>query len=235
MRVSVDLRVQPRTNPAGRAGSVRASAVAVIVDVLRSTTTLTVALDHGAARVVPVATPAEGFALRTRAPNALLCGERVGRRIEGFDLGNSPYEYEAARVEGRDLIFASTNGSRALLAAASARARILAAFVNLAAVVERLGGEREVAILCAGTSGEFALEDAACAGLLVRRLCARGARPANAAAALAGTLAPEDAGEVRSIVHGCSHGRYLRSLGPEFVRDVERCAQLDTLGRAFAV
>ena len=95
--------------------------VALIVDVLRATTTLTVALRHGAAGVIPAATPEEGVALGRQHPGALLCGEREGRILPGYDLGNSPFEYTAERVAGRTLVFASTNGSQALLLARGAR------------------------------------------------------------------------------------------------------------------
>lgn len=206
-----------------------------MIDVLRATTTLTVALGHGAARVVAVATPEQAFARRAAIPHALLCGEREGRRIEGFDLGNSPFEYPVTAVEGRTLVFASTNGSLALLASRAARRRLLAAFVNLHAVVERLHGERRVVIVCSGKLGRFALEDAACAGLLLDRLAARGAAVEGAAARLARRLAPRDAPEARALVEGASQGRFLRSLGPEFARDVEFCADLDTVDRAFEI
>ncbi len=176
----------------------------------------------------------EGFALRDRNPGSLLCGEREGRIVEGFDLGNSPFEYTRERVAGRTLVFASTNGSQALRLAAGAR-RVLAAFVNLAAVVERVKSERELVIVCAGKEGRFALEDAACAGLLVRRLRGHGGRPEGANASLVERIAPSNADEVRTLVEGAAHALYLRSLGPEFVRDVAFCAQLDTIDRAFEV
>ena len=205
----------------------------MVIDVLRATTTLTVALGHGARRVHPVATPEAARAAREALPGALLCGEREGLRIEGFDLGNSPFEYPVTRVAGRTLIFASTNGSLAMLAAAACRRRTLAAFVNLGAVVERLAGERAVVIVCAGKLGRFALEDAACAGLLCERLARTGAAFEGPEAKLARSLAPRDAAETRSLVQGSSHGRYLRSLGPEFARDVEFAGALDALDQAF--
>jgi len=217
------------------AAGIGSGACAVVIDVLRATSTLMVALAHGATRIIPVATPEEALALRARTPDALLCGEREGLRIAGFDLGNSPDEYGPAVVVGRPLIFASTNGSIALLAAARARRRILAAFVNLQAAADRLTGAVEVAIVAAGKLGRFAIEDAACAGLLCRRLRERGARLDGAAAALAGAIAPGDASEVRALVQGCAHGRYLRSMGPQFARDVELCAGLDTMDQAFEV
>jgi len=208
---------------------------AVVVDVLRATSTLTAALANGAARVIEAATVDEGFAVRDRNPGSLLCGERDGRIVAGFDLGNSPFEYPRERVAGRTLVFASTNGSQALRLAAGAKRRVLAAFVNLAAVAERVRGAREIAIVCAGKLGRFALEDAACAGLLVRRLRAHGGEPHGAAAALAERIAPSDPGSVRALVEGAAHALYLRSLGAEFARDVAFCARLDAIDQAFEV
>jgi len=205
----------------------------VVVDVLRATTTLTAALAHGAGRVREAITVDEARAMKSIEPDALLCGEREGLKLPGFDLGNSPFEYEPSLVRGRTLIFASTNGSLALRAAQAARRRVLAAFVNLAAVADRLAGEPKVAIVCAGKLGAFALEDAACAGLLCRRLEQRGARCEDAGARLAAALAPADTIETRSLVEGTVHARYLRSLGPVFARDVARCAELDTIDQAF--
>ena len=206
---------------------------AVIVDVLRATTTLTVAFAHGARGVVPTATPAEALALRAVRPGVLACGERDGRIVPGFDLGNSPFEYTAERVQGRTLAFASTNGSQAMLAAARARRRVLAAFVNAAATVEAVRHEPEVTIVCAGKLGDFSLEDAACAGLLLERLAGHGGVPDGPAARLARALAPADAAAVRALVESAAQARHLVSLGPAYARDLEPCAGLDTIARAF--
>lgn len=226
-------RVSVRLTPGDVA--VPARATAVVVDVLRASTVLTVARAHGAARVVAAATPEEARARRAGLPGALLCGERDGRRLPGFDLGNSPFEYDRATVAGRVLVFASTNGSPALRAAAHARRIVAGAFVNAEAAAAAVAADEEVVVVCAGRLGGFALEDAACAGRLVARLAARGARAAGAAAALALALAPRDAAATRALVQGSAHGRYLRSLGPDYARDVEFCAGLDTLAAAFEV
>jgi 2-phosphosulfolactate phosphatase len=227
----VPARVSVLLTPGG--GSLPHGATAVVVDVLRATSVLTVARSNGARRVLPAGTPEEALALRARHPGALLCGERDGRRIDGFDLGNSPFEYGAETVAGRTLVFASTNGSQALLAARRARRRVLGAFVNASAVLEEVAGDEEVTVVCSGKLGGYALEDAALAGWLVERLAARGARVRGAAAGFARRTAPCDAAEVRALVQGAAHGRYLRSLGPEFARDVEFCAGLDTISQAF--
>ena len=211
-----------------------ADASALVIDVLRATTTLTYALRNGCARVIPVATPEEGLERAAHFAGAVLGGERDGKVIPGYHLGNSPLEYTAERVAGRTLVFASTNGSRALIAA-SGRRRVLAAFVNLSAAVNRVRDARDVLIVCSGKLGRFSLEDAACAGAIAVRLRALGARPLGAEARLVETLAPRDAADAQAIVQGSSHGRYLRRLGPEFARDVEACAQVDVIGEAFEV
>jgi 2-phosphosulfolactate phosphatase len=206
---------------------------AVVIDVLRATTTLTMALANGARAVIPIRTPAEALALCDRHPDTLACGERDGRIVPGFDLGNSPFEYPRERVAGKTLAFASTNGSLALLAARRARRRIPAAFINARAVVERIRGEREVAIVCAGRLGGFSLEDAACAGLLITRLAAYGAIEADSAARFVRSLAPADPAEARALVEGAAHARDLGAMGEAYRRDLEFCATLDVVDQAF--
>jgi phosphosulfolactate phosphohydrolase-like enzyme len=100
-------------------------------------------------------------------------------------------------------------------------------------VLDRVAANGPVLIACAGQEGRFALEDAAFAGWLCERLAQRGAALAGPEARLARTLAPRDAGEVRAVVEGSSHGRALRRLGADFARDVAFCAGLDSIGEAF--
>jgi len=105
-----------------------AGRVAVVVDVLRATSTIVTAMAAGAAEVRPVASPVEAGACLARLSAArgsreglILGGERFGLRIEGFDLGNSPLEYTPAAVGGRTIFFATTNGTRTLRRAAGRR------------------------------------------------------------------------------------------------------------------
>ncbi len=216
----------------GAPGSLPPHACAVAIDVLRATTTLAVARRNGAACVTPFASPAEALAFRDAQPGSLACGEREGRIVPGFDLGNSPSEFTRERVAGRTLAFASTNGSRALLAGSRCRRRLLGSFAALSAVTDALAGEPDVRIVCAGKLGSFALEDAACAGAIAARLAARGAALVNDEARFACTPAPADAAETRAVVIGCDHGRWLASLGEAFAADVEQCATLDALDAA---
>ena len=215
--------------------SIGPGTVAVVIDVLRATTTLTVARAHGALAVIPAGTIAEARAFAAARPGALLCGERDGRLVAGFDLGNSPFEYTRTRVAGKTLVFASTNGSQALRLAAGAKHVWIGAFVNATAVLERVAGETDVVLIASGKLGEPAGEDLACAGWLVRALRACGYAPGNAAAELAEAKAPRDAGEVRELVEHCAHASMLEEIGPAFVRDVEYCATLDAIDGAWAI
>lgn len=149
-----------------------AGGIAVVIDVLRASTTMITALAHGAARVVPVADVDEARRLATEAgPAALLGGERSGVRIAGFDLGNSPLEYDASRVADRTIVITTTNGTAALAAASGAREILIGAIVNrtaVAAAVRRLAGAGErVHLVCAGTDGCVSAEDVLAAGAIL--------------------------------------------------------------------
>lgn len=142
--------------------------VAVVIDVLRATSVMASALAAGAARIVTCREVAEASELAARwHPNALLCGERGCRPIEGFDLGNSPAEYVSSRVRDKTLVLTTTNGTRAIEAAAGAEQLVTASFLNLSAVVESLAGARSVQLICAGTEGEITAEDVLLAGAII--------------------------------------------------------------------
>ena len=225
-------RDEPAPDPLGRPGE---DALAVVIDVLRATSTLAVALEHGAAAVIAAATVEEARALAAARPGALLCGEREGRVIPGFDLGNSPLEYSRERVAGKTLVFASTNGSQALRFAARAKARVPGAFLNAGAAIERAARADAVWLIASGKLGTPAIEDVACAGWMARALLGRGFAPADSATRFAISIAPEEAAGVRALVEGCSHAAVLAALGPEFARDIEYCATLDARRGAFEI
>ena len=143
---------------------------AVVIDVLRASTTIITALAQGAAAIYPCVTIDEGLTLRQRIPDSLAGGERGGLPIPGFDFGNSPGDYTAEQVAGRDLIFTTTNGTRALNAVATASWVGIGAFVNVSALVTRLIEFESILLVCAGTDGRVTREDVLFAGCLVRAL-----------------------------------------------------------------
>jgi 2-phosphosulfolactate phosphatase len=147
-----------------------AAPVGIVVDVLRASSTIAQALASGYRRVLCAAEIEEARALRAAIPDSILGGERSAIRVEGFDAGASPREFLEPRAE--TLILSTTNGTQAILAAASRCDEVLlGSLLNLEAVVERARAPgQDVAILCAGFKGSFALDDAYCAGRIVALL-----------------------------------------------------------------
>jgi 2-phosphosulfolactate phosphatase len=146
------------------------AAVGIVVDVLRATSTMAQALAAGYERVLCAAEIEEARALRAELDDAVVGGERNAVRIEGFDVGASPREFLEPRA--RTLILSTTNGTRTILAAAARCDEVLlGSLLNLSAVA-RAARERgeDVAVLCAGFQGAFALDDAYCAGRIVQLL-----------------------------------------------------------------
>lgn len=142
----------------------------VVIDVLRATTSIVHALAAGAASVAVCETVEEARNLAAGLSGAVLGGERQGVRIEGFDLGNSPLEFNASVVRGKTVIFTTTNGTRALRKAQLAGRLLIGAFVNLSAVCHAVAGADSLALLCAGTNGEVTREDVLLAGAIVVEL-----------------------------------------------------------------
>ncbi len=172
-------------------GEVRPADIALVVDVLRASSTIVAALAAGFERVLCVA-DVEG-ARRLKGQGRQLAGERECKPIEGFDYGNSPGAIPDAPVP--ELVLSTTNGTPAVLAAAEATGEVLiASLLNFDAVVGAVPDGADVSIVCSGTAGRFALEDAYVAGLLVGRLGGRRTDAATAAVQLAGSYAqPYDA------------------------------------------
>jgi 2-phosphosulfolactate phosphatase len=203
----------------------------VVVDVLRSSSTIVTALAAGAREVIPVLTPAEAGKLAGRSERgiSLLCGEREGRKIDGFDLGNSPFEYTAQKVGGRILIFASTNGAPAILRARVAERVYVGGFNNFSAVVKRVMDDRNpVVIICAGKLEQFAIEDFVCGGKFVHAIESRakaGTELSDGARA-ASLLHRHFDGSIPLLLKTSAHGRFLAGLGCD--EDIEYCARVDT-------
>ena len=223
------MRVDVVELPGRLGGEDRSAHLFVVVDVLRLCSTMVTAFANGCEAVIPVAEPAEAFALREQRPGVLLAGERGGHMIGGFDLGNSPFEMTREAVGGRTLVKCSTNGTKAIVASGVGAETIVACFLNATAAARCAHGSgRDVTILCSGKLGAPALEDLVCAGLLVEKLCGFGdpsvlglgdrAEEARAAFAAHGD-------DLEGMVAQCEHGRYLARIG--MGRDVPRCAQVD--------
>jgi 2-phosphosulfolactate phosphatase len=156
-----------------------AGGTVVVIDVLRASTTIIYALEAGAVEVIPCLEVEEALKISAGLPRSqvVLGGERGGLRIEGFDLGNSPLEFDPASVGGKTLVFTTTNGTRAMNQCRLAERVLIGAFVNAAAVVEQLAESPPIHLVCAGSGGDITRDDVLFAGLLVDRLQRRSATP----------------------------------------------------------
>jgi len=165
------------------------AAVAVVVDVLRATSTIPQALAAGYRRVLCCAEIEEARRLRGEIEGSLVGGERDAVRIDGFDVGASPREFLEPRAD--TLILSTTNGTRTVLRAAErCQVVLLGSLLNLGAVAEEVRGRGEdVVVVCAGFKGAFALDDAYCAGRIVALLGAERSDAAIAAELVAGSFA----------------------------------------------
>ena len=138
-------------------------ATAVVFDVFMATTTLLTILENGARSVYPVASLEEADEVGEKLDTAsvLRGGEQDAARIEGYDHGPFPEEYSPEVVGGKDVIFVTTNGTRAIADAAPADTVLLGTLRNARAVANHLeaSGAGSIYLICAGAGGRFNVED----------------------------------------------------------------------------
>jgi 2-phosphosulfolactate phosphatase len=210
-----------------RPGELRGG-VAVVIDVLRATTTIIHALAAGCEAVLPCLEVEEAKARADgmRAGRVLLAGERGGKPLPGFDLGNSPGEFTPKICRGTTLVLTTTNGTKALLRAAEADRVLIAGFVNYSAVCEQLRLDaRPVHMICAGTEGEITLEDALLAGAFVDFLCESGEVRINDAARLAWDCFENHGKILDGALEISRGGEILKQLG--YDDDIRDAAKVD--------
>ena len=200
----------------------------VVIDVLRATTTVVEALANGARGIYPTTSTEEAVKLAHSLgrEDTLLCGERKGEKVEGFDLGNSPREFAREAVEGKRLVMSTTNGTRAFVIGQDGARLLACAFTNLSAVARAVAADAALVVICAGRADQFCLDDALCAGHLIAKVLEGqdgehelndGAR---AAKALAGARKP-----TKRFLQETDAGRALIEIG--LGEDLDLCADVD--------
>jgi 2-phosphosulfolactate phosphatase len=199
---------------------------ALVIDVLRATTSIATACAHGCECIIPVKTVEEAVQLKTRYPDVLLAGERKGCLIPGFNLGNSPREYTTEQVSGKTIVMTTTNGTLALSKAAAMQTVYTCAFVNVESITRTVYNAKEnLVIICAGSEGRFSLEDVLCAGLVAERLSPTAKLSDTALAAQA--MYRDFSTDLLRRVTESSHAQYLNNIG--FGQDIALCLEQDTL------
>jgi 2-phosphosulfolactate phosphatase len=210
-----------------------ANRVVVVIDVLRASTTIAVALANGARTVIPlessdaVVTRAKSF----ERADVRMAGERKMLPIPGFDFGNSPLEFTREAIEGKTVLMTTSNGTHAITASQGARDVIIGSYVNFSAVATvlrtALRGNTDIAIVCAGREHQFALEDAGCAGRYVYHVTRRMSNvDMNDAAQACVLLDRKYADNVLKLFDASEHGRALRAAG--LGDDLAACAEIDS-------
>ena len=141
----------------------------VVVDILRATSCMVTAFAHGVESITPFADLSACRAMKING--YITSGERDGKKIDGFDKGNSPFEYMGADVKGKKIAFTTTNGTQAIEKAKGAKKIVIGSFLNLSSIVKYLlFGENSVLIVCAGWKGKVNLEDTLFAGAVMAKL-----------------------------------------------------------------
>ncbi|MGB9813799.1 MAG: 2-phosphosulfolactate phosphatase [Thermovenabulum sp.] len=148
--------------------------IAIIIDVLRATSTITTALNNGAKMVIPAISVEEAFYTAKKLKgDVVLGGERNMVKIPGFNFGNSPLEYKKEFIAGKTVILTTSNGTKAIKASQSAEHILIGCFLNASAVAKKVveivftTKIYFISFVCAGTLGEFSLDDGVCAGCII--------------------------------------------------------------------
>jgi len=209
---------------------------AVVIDVLRATTTIATVLAAGAEAVQAFSdldqlmTVSENWEITRR----LRAGERGGAKVEGCDLGNSPLECTHELVQGKRFFLSTTNGTRALQRVEKAPIVLTAAFVNDRAVINYLREQQPetVWLVGSGWQGSYSLEDTACAGAIADGVLKTVSRDNLAALGndeVIGAIAlySQWQGNLLELFHFSSHGQRLLRLERE--DDLIYCAKRDCL------
>ena len=208
---------------------------AVVIDVLRATTTISWALNNGAESIQVFSDLAllKKAAMNWDSDKRLMLGERGGEKIDGFDLGNSPIKVTRELVFGKRLFMSTTNGTRAFQKVKDKKYLFSMALTNRQAVAERIIslGESNILILGSGWEGTYSLEDSLAAGALASYLIEQKHSlvnimndELNSALAL-WNFWKED---ILKCLKTATHGKRLTSIG-DYEDDFKCCAQLDCL------
>lgn len=202
----------------------------VVFDVLRATTSITAALAASVSEIrVFKDTPSAAEAGRSFGKAALLCGEITCLRPPGFDLGNSPGDFKRELHADRIAFLSTTNGTKAIIAAREAATVLIGALVNATAIAQELISiGRNVTLLCAGTQGNYSMEDVIGAGAVIDALLVKeAATPMGDAARMAHRLFQSARSNLRESLSDTTSGGNLRAAYLE--TDIEFCARLDSI------
>ena len=202
---------------------------AIVIDALRASATMITAIQNGCARILPVENTEDAMDMyKFTEGEKLLCGESKAKKVTGFDLGNSPLEYVREMVEGKIMIYCTTNGTRAVRSTFEASKIFIGSFINAAAVAQKAVLEdRDILLACAGTNHCFSMEDTLAAGCILDEI-----------SKLTQDIQTDDLGSLALRIYrmyranlqepmqGIRHYENLKALG--FEKDIEYCFTINS-------
>lgn len=193
----------------------------VAIDVLRATTAICAAFEHGAEAFIPVSTVEEARDYKSRG--FLAGAERNGKVVEGFDFGNSPFSYMTEEIRGKTVVLTTTNGTKAINKAAQNHDVLVGSLINLQAIIDYLIAKpSDVLLLASGWQGKFNLEDSICAGAITDALLKSGKYMSDEDSTIAALFLYAKASvNYFGFLKASSHRRRLRNLNLN--EDVKYC------------
>jgi 2-phosphosulfolactate phosphatase len=195
----------------------------VVVDIFRATSCMTTAFAYGIKSIIPVAKLEDCLAFKSE--QCFTAGERDGKKVDGFDLGNSPFEYMQHHLVGKHIAFTTTNGTQAIAKSVGAKEIIIGSFLNLSAVIHYLRNvENNILVVCAGWKGKFNLEDTLFAGAVVELLSGEVQAECDAPLA-AQALYNQSKSNMAEYLKNASHVQRLAKLG--VIKDIQFCLNPD--------
>jgi 2-phosphosulfolactate phosphatase len=195
----------------------------VVVDILRATSCMVTAFAHGVGIITPVANLDD--CRKMKALGFITSGERNGEKVEGFDKGNSPFEYMGTDIKGKKIAFTTTNGTQAIEKSKQAKHLVIGSFLNLKAIVNHLKhNDNSILILCAGWKGRINLEDTLFAGAVIEQMQGA-ASPEDDSTLAALHLYQEAKKDLVGFLNQSSHVKRLNRLNIH--KDIEFCLTSD--------
>jgi len=201
--------------------------ISVVIDILRFTSVVSYALSNGAKSIIPVKTIEEALELKSHFPDYLLAGERYSEKIEGFDFGNSPFEFTKKNIEGKNIISTTTNGTRAVNMVQNSGEIIAGSYLNTKMVLNYLKNKKDdIYLICSGTNGKVSMEDVLFAGLLASDL--KGNFQLGDSARIGKEIYDIHKGDLQNFVlNNSEHARVL--LSKNKFDDIELCGKIDVV------
>jgi len=213
--------------PAEARGIDLSDVTCVVLDIFRATSSIATAMANGCQAIIPVVSVEQAKQLAGKKTAFLLAGERQSQKIDGFDFGNSPFDFSRDKVQDRQIIMTTTNGTTAIQATATAFCTLIGSFINAGAVCRQAKQYgKDVLIVCAGTNRLFSLEDALCAGLLVDNLLDGNVVPTDAALGAA-LMYKHAQTQLAEVAQSSRNGMRLCGLGR--TEDIEYCLRVDEI------